>query len=182
MRRGLQGAAGAVLVACAAWAIAEVPAIENVGFRTLFLVVFVIALLLGAQAVVRGAKSGVALAVTFLGSNLAVGVYVTQRGFWALLLYVILLIAFVELHQFSRFARRLPVRDPEGSGGAMVGAALRMLALLGFAYAASLLLANVAAVTSLGTTGIISGFILGVGLLAVLAVLAALARSRPQRA
>ena len=56
-----------------------------------------------------------------------------------------------------------------------------MLALLGLGYALALLLANVAAVTFLGTTDIASAFLLGVSLLAVVSSLALAggARRRP---
>jgi len=169
------------LLAAAAWALSDVPSVDNPGLRGAFGGLFAAAVVVGAWGTARASPAAARLAAAFLGPYVAVGAYAARREFWLLLLYVVLLLAFLELHQYHRLVAKLPPGGAAASSRTLLRAVAKMLALLSLGYALALLLANVAAVTFLGTTDIASAFLLGVSLLAVVSSLALAggARRRP---
>lgn len=155
-----------------ATAFADIPSLTSAGLIGIFGGMYAVALASGVLAAQRADPPR--LAVLLLAPNLAVGFYAAARPYWAVLAYVVLLIFLVELAPYGRLARRLP--DTAANRRLLASALARLLALLALTYGMGLVLANVAAATYLGTTDLVSGFVLGVTAIALFAVVAVAGR------
>jgi len=158
----------------------DVPTLAVPGLIAIFAALAMVALVSGLWGSVRAEAGPVRFAVTLLFSYLGIGFYTAMRPFWVLLLFVLLLVALLETHQYLRLSLHIP--PAEGGHRALLTSLVRMGFLLSLVFGVSWLLAGVAAVTHLGSTDIVSGFALGVAVLVIASILALVGRGRPRPA
>ena len=171
MKAGLAYSTGGMVAALGAWSIYEVRTIDGLGLQAIFGAVFVFGIAFGLWSVHKRDEYGHRVAMLLLAFYLLVGVYSANRSVFALLGYVTLLILFSRLHMYHRILDRLPPTDTQ-STGPLLWALTKTVAVLGMGYGLSLVAVNTALETHLGTTDILSGFLLALALVFVLVVLA----------